>query len=258
MKINTKVKDIRKEARLNLKGNWGKAIGVVVVYFIIAMIVNKVLNLLPGHLFKWFSIVIVAPLVLGMVYFFLNLPKGNQGFQNLFHMASREMWIKSIIIQVILSIGMFLSFLVFLVPMTLITHVNKQPTTTVVNPVSNMNIVYIGVCIGLIVIILIILALLIPFIIYMCTFSLVSLIAVDRREMKVLDVFRESAKLMKGNKKKYFLLQLSYIGWAILSILSLGIGFLWLAPYVLEGKVVFYNEIKKDEVKEEIFEKSYC
>ncbi|KUH45897.1 hypothetical protein M2E15_3170 [Bacillus mycoides] len=37
---------------------------------------------------------------------------------------------------------------------------------------------------------------------------------------------------MKGHKLDLFLLWLSFIGWAILAILTLGIGFLWLSPYV--------------------------
>ena len=43
---------------------------------------------------------------------------------------------------------------------------------------------------------------------------------------------KESKNLMKGYKLDLFLLWLSFIGWALLAILTLGIGFLWLSPYV--------------------------
>jgi uncharacterized membrane protein len=40
---------------------------------------------------------------------------------------------------------------------------------------------------------------------------------------------------------------LSFIGWALLCILSLGIGFLWLIPYVNVSLAKFYQDIKGDE-----------
>ena len=58
---------------------------------------------------------------------------------------------------------------------------------------------------------------------------------------------------MKGNRGNYFLLELSFIGWAILSVLTLGIGFLWLAPYMSVASVCFYDRIigTKVEASEE-------
>ena len=42
----------------------------------------------------------------------------------------------------------------------------------------------------------------------------------------------KSMAMMSGRKMKMFLLDLSFIGWAILCCFTLGIGFLFLAPYV--------------------------
>lgn len=41
-----------------------------------------------------------------------------------------------------------------------------------------------------------------------------------------------SRKVMDGHKWELFVLYLSFLGWAILSIFTLGIGLLWLQPYV--------------------------
>jgi len=51
--------------------------------------------------------------------------------------------------------------------------------------------------------------------------------------------------MMQGYKNDYFLLQLSFIGWGILCSLTLGIGFLWLTPYIKTGNAIFYRELKK-------------
>lgn len=52
--------------------------------------------------------------------------------------------------------------------------------------------------------------------------------------------------MMDGHKWEYFVLQLSFIGWGILSILSLGIGFLWLKPYVYCIYAAFYNNLTEN------------
>ncbi|MFD6442849.1 DUF975 family protein, partial [Peribacillus sp. NPDC060186] len=50
-------------------------------------------------------------------------------------------------------------------------------------------------------------------------------------------------KRMKGLKWKYFLMHLSFIGWGILCLFTLGIGLLWLAPYAGTTMAAFYNEL---------------
>ena len=49
---------------------------------------------------------------------------------------------------------------------------------------------------------------------------------------------------MKGNKWRYFLLALSFLGWILLGILTLGIGFFWITPYIETTIAAFYNDIK--------------
>ncbi|MFC6165750.1 DUF975 family protein [Lactiplantibacillus dongliensis] len=41
----------------------------------------------------------------------------------------------------------------------------------------------------------------------------------------------KSRQLMRGHKMEYFVLQLSFIGWALLCGMTMGIGLLWLVPY---------------------------
>ncbi|MGN0187254.1 MAG: DUF975 family protein [Paludibacteraceae bacterium] len=48
---------------------------------------------------------------------------------------------------------------------------------------------------------------------------------------------------MSGHKMKLFLLDLSFIGWGILCVLTFGIGFLWLAPYISVSHAHFYEEL---------------
>ena len=56
-----------------------------------------------------------------------------------------------------------------------------------------------------------------------------------------------SQRLMVGHKGEYFLLQLSFIGWALLATLTFGIGYLWLAPYIQATNAAYYRNLAGDQ-----------
>lgn len=60
-------------------------------------------------------------------------------------------------------------------------------------------------------------------------------------------VLKESNRMMKGRCWKMFCLWLSFIGWAILAIFTLGIGLLWLQPYITASMGAFYDDIRAEE-----------
>lgn len=53
----------------------------------------------------------------------------------------------------------------------------------------------------------------------------------------------KSQQLMMGNKWRYFVLQLSFLGWWILGFITLGIGFIWIFPYYKLTMVNFYRDL---------------
>ncbi len=77
-------------------------------------------------------------------------------------------------------------------------------------------------------------------------FSQVYYLLIDQPELGLFDAFRKSRKLMKGNKARYFYLDLSFIGVSLLGVLSLGIGLLWVIPYQSQTKTEFYRSIQND------------
>ncbi|PLR75613.1 hypothetical protein CU633_20170 [Bacillus sp. V3-13] len=87
------------------------------------------------------------------------------------------------------------------------------------------------------------LLLIIPGIIKAIAYSQTFFLLKDHPEYTVLEAITESRRRMKGYKWKYFLMNLSFIGWGILAVLSLGIGFLWLSPYISAANATFYNEL---------------
>ena len=65
----------------------------------------------------------------------------------------------------------------------------------------------------------------------------------DNPQMTGKEALEASKKMMYGYKGKLFLLQLSFIGWGLLCLLTLGIGFLWLIPYMQASMACFYRNL---------------
>lgn len=65
------------------------------------------------------------------------------------------------------------------------------------------------------------------------------------------EAITKSRHLMNGHKTDLFVLWLSFIGWAILSVITLGIGFIWLVPYYRQTMVNFYRDLAGDQFLKE-------
>ena len=90
------------------------------------------------------------------------------------------------------------------------------------------------------------LLLIIPGIILAYGFSMTYFILAENKEIGSIDALKKSYSIMAGNKFKFFCLNLRFIGWGLLSLLTMGIGFLWLIPYINTSHAKFYNDIKED------------
>ena len=90
------------------------------------------------------------------------------------------------------------------------------------------------------------LLLIIPGLVKCYSYSMTSFILKDNPEMKYDAAINESMRMMQGHKMKLFLLDLSFIGWFFLSILTLGIGFSFLQPYMSTAHAHFYEDLKTE------------
>ena len=104
------------------------------------------------------------------------------------------------------------------------------------------------------------LLLIIPGIVAAYSYAMTYYILVDDTKIGATDAVKKSKEMMKGNKMKLFYLSCRFIGWALLSLITLGIGFLWLIPYMQLSFANFYEDIKggqsvENELKEVMTEK---
>ncbi len=90
------------------------------------------------------------------------------------------------------------------------------------------------------------LLLIIPGVIKQYSYAMTDYILRDHPELKNNAAIERSMAMMKGHKFDLFYLHLTFIGWALLCIVTLGIGLLWLYPYMLSAQAHFYEERKAE------------
>ena len=77
------------------------------------------------------------------------------------------------------------------------------------------------------------------------------LVYLDKPEFGAIDCIKASIALMKGNKWRYFYLLVSFIGYGLLIVFSLGIAVLWIAPFYEVTAVNFYRNITGEDIGSE-------
>lgn len=88
------------------------------------------------------------------------------------------------------------------------------------------------------------LLLIVPGIIAGISYTMTYFILMDDPNIKAEDAIKQSKEMMNGHKARFFYLMISFIGWSLLNVLTLGIGTLWLNSYILTTKAAFYEDLK--------------
>lgn len=87
------------------------------------------------------------------------------------------------------------------------------------------------------------LLLVIPGIVKGLSYAMTPFILEEHPEMTASEAIKASMKLMDGHKMDLFILGLTFLGWEILACLTMGIGFLFLNPYMNAAYAAFYRSI---------------
>jgi len=193
-------RDFRKIARESLQGNWGTAIGGVVVLNLIIIILSCFSSIpLLGFIFIIGSLVIAGPVWYGTSNYFNKLVrKENPQFEDFF--KGFNAFGK--------SVAVYLLMVLKLIGWTLLLYV--------------------------------------PGLIKSFAYSMTLFIRIDYPELSANECIKLSNEMMKGYKWRLFCLCFSFIGWILLSILTLGIGYLWLMPYMAAAQAAFYQNVKQN------------
>lgn len=86
--------------------------------------------------------------------------------------------------------------------------------------------------------------LIVPGIILSCGFAMTYFIMSDDRNISGIDALQQSWNMMKGHKMEFFCLQLRFIGWMLLCVITCGILVFWVRPYMTLTYLNFYRQLR--------------
>lgn len=84
----------------------------------------------------------------------------------------------------------------------------------------------------------------VPGIIKALAYAQAPYIIAENPNMPAMEALRISERMMNGRKWEYFVLNLSFIGWELLAIPTLGLLMIWLEPYMQMTMINFYSDCK--------------
>ena len=206
--------ELRSIARKALKGFWGLSVGVTLVYSILG----------------------------GQGVSFSNNSNGNgQMYANEYMPILTTVLVISTILAIVkFIIGGPIQQGLCRYNINLLTRENKPSFNDLFSQFNNFgNAFGLNFMIGLFTVLWALL-LIVPGIIAAYRYALAPYLMVEDPNIGVMEAIRQSKELMKGKKWKLFCLHFSFIGWILLGVLTLGIGYLWLAPYMQAATTAFY------------------
>ena len=89
------------------------------------------------------------------------------------------------------------------------------------------------------------LLLVVPGIIKMYSYAMTFFILAEEPNIGAAAARRRSVQLMRGNRLKLFRLTLGFAGWVALCVLTFGILWLWVLPYMRVSTACFYKSVKR-------------
>lgn len=257
-------RDFRARARQALKGKWGVAIGVA---FVATLLTGGVSGSASGSasaegsgylsfvnheafiLLTTFmagcgliALILGGAVKLGWCRFNIDLVTGKEvHFADLFSQIHR-LWtgfVMNLLVGLFVALWSLLLVIPGIIAICVVLALNMIPAleAQLLNAdVMTLFSVAMQIC-------AVVLILCIPGVIAQYRYAMVPYLMAEFPELKVMDAIRESKRLMKGNKWRLYCLHFSFIGWMLLNVFSMGIGTLWLTPYMQSAEAVFYMEV---------------
>ncbi len=221
-------RDLTAKARTALAGNWGIAIGGLLIYGLIYAVLAGIFVL--GQIV---SFVIGGAMTLGWTLFYLNLARGKtveigqlfDGFKQF-----GDAFVAYLLIMLLVLAWSLPAMVLAIIVLGMAVKVGLTGNFAALGAVAYW--------------IPLIFVALIPAVIAQFRYSLTYYILNDIPGVGPLEAIDRSAQMMAGNKWKLFCLQCRFIGWGFLCMFTFGLGLLWLIPYMTVSTACFYDNVK--------------
>lgn len=229
--------EFKQMARSSLQGNYGIFIGTFVLMEVLTSAVIMILSFaIPG--FTWRAIIIqqIISLLFSVITSIFSAGLMKQGlnavrklplnvndlFYGFKHHPDR--------ILVVQLLFLIISLVCLIPAIILFVYIAMRPL-----PYSNSGLLFPAL-------LLLLLGTIISYILTL-GFSLTVYLLLDNHEMRAITAMKTSLQYMKGNKRRFFYLDISFLGMLLLCVLSAGIGLLWVQPYINVTIACFYLEV---------------
>jgi len=233
----TSNKMLMAQARAKMEGKWGLWALVCLVYFLVMSGVSQA--------FPFAGLFITGAFGVGLATVALNT----------YHRKEIEVgqvfdgfkcYVTSLAAYLLMVIYLFLWSLLWLIPLFIAMVSIGATAETSAAPL--------GAIIAL-VMLLTIPFLMIPYIRLSYSYSLTYFVIAEKPEQSASASLRESVRLMDGNRWKIFCLTVRFMGWSFLALFfTLGIGMLWVVPYIQVSIAEFYKDLSPSVETEEFFD----
>lgn len=232
--------EIRKQARTNLQGKWSTAIVISLIYIAISFAISFASNLVP---FIGIALLIITvPLQYGLIYSFIKIYRNEEySYGDLFTSAFNnfaKVWkvvgnqlLKLIVPIILVAVSVFI--LIGGLTFYVMSNFLESDSSTIFTILASVFLIvgYIGYIASLI-------YLFVKDLLYVLSYYVMH----DNPNMTAKQIVEESERIMKGQRGKYFGLELSFFGWVLLAILTFGIGIIFLMPYMQISVAIFYED----------------
>lgn len=211
----------------------------------------------PQAILAAFAVMVLSELTYAMSWGFNLLVTGS--------LADKEVWVLPLIAVVgALLMLSYMLFLILPVSVGMINSFNSFYAHSDRRILSNMKTLSFSDCgrsiAGMLMMSIFVwlysLLLWVPGLIASLALFLVPYLLKDNPELSIMDTLRLSRKMMEGHKWQLFKLQLSFLGWILLNILTLGIGSLLLVPYMMTTFAAFYQDVRAEYFMKEARQES--
>lgn len=228
-------RELKRLAKVQLQGKYGTMIGALILQELLVLFATGILSmLLPGtdtlsnilyYILTFIVQLIAGILQAGVSFLYLKAACGMQCSVGDIFYCFKHSPDKAIKIEFVLAI----INAVCMLPSDILTW--KYPLTSLTD-YDEIAMMYSVTLLCMMVYVVITLA-----------FTPVFYMMLDFPNYTVKDILKKSIEVMKGNKMRYFLLDLSFIPWMFVGILTCGIGLLWIIPYMNMTSTNFYLDL---------------
>ncbi|MDK8277814.1 DUF975 family protein [Peptostreptococcus anaerobius] len=239
-------KEIRAVARERLSGNWLK---MLLVNIIVCAIIGagSYFSTVKEAIYITLGMSIISViLVTGQTNLTFNIAKGKEWRAGNFFVGIKE-YLRSFGYNILIGlmvVAIEIVFVFLIVSNSVAALIGKPSNLDLAQSIKHMHPENIGLAVGFLLVMVFILILI------DLMYSMVIYIILEKNpDIGIIKSMKYSRKLMKKRKAKLFGLYLSFIGWSLLSILTLGIGILFLNSYIMTSMGIFYVELLKDKAE---------